>query len=198
MGDQALGTRSVPEYDVGQSGQAERMLTQVSPAQYNGSPEKVLIQAKAPGATFAADPAMRQAASQVAAALAAPALGLRLGQPAIDAPKNVGAVSTMDAAQRAFPQAPAPAEIVVTGRAAVRTVPRVTATVGELRARVEAGGPVRPQPAVRGVLLPAALALLGDRAWRRRRGVLAGPAVPADPAFGDVPGSGRVLGGLER
>lgn len=46
------------------------MLNQVSPAQDNGSPEQVLIEAKAPGATFASDPAMRQAASQVAAALA--------------------------------------------------------------------------------------------------------------------------------
>ena len=35
-------------------------------------------------------------------ALAAPALGMRLGQPAIDAPKNVAAVTTMDAVQRAF------------------------------------------------------------------------------------------------
>jgi RND superfamily putative drug exporter len=42
---------------------------------------------------------------------------------------------------------------------------------------------------VRGVLLPAALALLGDRAWGRRRGV---------PAVRDVPRSARVLGGLER
>jgi RND superfamily putative drug exporter len=71
MGGQALGTRSVPQYDAGQSGQAERVLNQVSPAQYNGSPEKVLIQAKTQGATFATDPAMRRAASQVAAALAA-------------------------------------------------------------------------------------------------------------------------------
>jgi RND superfamily putative drug exporter len=71
IGGQALGTRSVQDYDVGQSGQAERVLNQLSPAQYNGSPEQVLIQAKTPGATFATDPSMRQAASQVAAALAA-------------------------------------------------------------------------------------------------------------------------------
>jgi RND superfamily putative drug exporter len=70
MGGQALGTRSVAQYDAGQSGQAERVLNQVSPAQNSGSPEKVLIQAKAPGATFASDPAMRQAVSQVAAELA--------------------------------------------------------------------------------------------------------------------------------
>ncbi len=48
----------------------------------------------------------------------------------------------MDAVQRAFPQAPAPAEIVVTGQDL--TGPRVTAAVGELRARAVAGGPVRP------------------------------------------------------
>jgi putative drug exporter of the RND superfamily len=71
MGGQALGTRNVTQYDAGQSGQAERVLNQDSPPQYNGSPEQVLIQAKTPGATFATDPAMRQAASQVAAALAA-------------------------------------------------------------------------------------------------------------------------------
>ena len=71
MGGQALGPRNMPSYDAGQSGQAERVLNQVAPAQDNGSPEKVLIQAKTPGATFATDPAMRQAASQVAAALAA-------------------------------------------------------------------------------------------------------------------------------
>jgi RND superfamily putative drug exporter len=71
MGGQALGSRNMPSYDAGQSGQAERVLNQVSPAQNTGSPEKVLIQAKTPGATFATDPAMRQAATQVAAALAA-------------------------------------------------------------------------------------------------------------------------------
>ena len=48
-------------------------------------------------------------------ALAAPALGLRLGEPAVDAPKDAAVVTTMDAIQRAFPQAPAPAEVVVTG-----------------------------------------------------------------------------------
>ncbi len=71
MGGQALGTRNMPSYDAGQSGRAERVLDQVAPAQNIGSPEKVLIQEKTPGATFATDPAMRQAASQVAAALAA-------------------------------------------------------------------------------------------------------------------------------
>jgi len=69
VGGQALGTRSVPEYDAGQSGQAERVLNQYSAAQDNASAETVLIQAKTPGATYATDPAMRQATAQVAAAL---------------------------------------------------------------------------------------------------------------------------------
>ncbi len=68
---QALGARHLPQYDAGQSGQAERVLNQVAPAQYNAYAETVLIQARTPGARFATDPAMRAAARQVAAALAA-------------------------------------------------------------------------------------------------------------------------------
>jgi RND superfamily putative drug exporter len=71
MAGQALGTKSLPAYDAGQAGHAERVLTQAAPAQFNASAEAVLIQARAPGATFANDPAMRQAAAQVAAALSA-------------------------------------------------------------------------------------------------------------------------------
>jgi len=83
MAGQAIGSRNLPQYDSGQAGQAERMLNQVSPAQYDSYAETVLIQAKAPGATFATDPAMRQAASQVAASLAtlpAYAAGVRTPQ----------------------------------------------------------------------------------------------------------------------
>ena len=57
-------------------------------------------------------------------ALAAPALGLRIGEPAVDAPKDLPPWSRRwTAIQRAFPQAPAPAEVVVTG--ADVTGPRV-------------------------------------------------------------------------
>jgi RND superfamily putative drug exporter len=66
-------------------------------------------------------------------ALAAPALGLRLGQPAADVPKGAAAVRTLDAIEQAFPQAPAPAEVVVTG--ADVTGPKVLAAVAEIRAR---------------------------------------------------------------
>jgi putative drug exporter of the RND superfamily len=67
---QALGARNLPDYDAGQAGQAERVLNNVAPAQDGDFSEAVLIQARSQGATFAADPAMRQAASQVAASLA--------------------------------------------------------------------------------------------------------------------------------
>jgi putative drug exporter of the RND superfamily len=66
---QAMGGKSMTPYDAGQSGQAERTLTRlgvVAPAV-----EDVLIQARAPGQTFASDPAMRHAAREVVGALAA-------------------------------------------------------------------------------------------------------------------------------
>jgi RND superfamily putative drug exporter len=73
-------------------------------------------------------------------ALAAPALGLRIGEPAIDAPYELPAVQTMTEIQQAFPQAPGPAQIVVSGSDV--TGPKVAAAVGALRALTSAGGPV--------------------------------------------------------
>jgi len=74
-------------------------------------------------------------------ALAAPALGLRLGAPAIDAPANAAVVRTMDAIEQAFPQAPAPAQVVVTGTGL--TGPKMVAAVDALRTRAAAGGAIR-------------------------------------------------------
>ncbi|HEX4661043.1 MAG TPA: MMPL family transporter [Streptosporangiaceae bacterium] len=65
---QALGTKSQPAYNAGQSGQAEQTLHRlgvVAPAV-----EDVLIQARALRVAFARDPAMEQAARQVTTALA--------------------------------------------------------------------------------------------------------------------------------
>jgi putative drug exporter of the RND superfamily len=68
MVGQALGTKSQPVYDAAQAGQAEKALHQLG---VTAPPtEDVLIQTRAPGLTFATDPHMRQAAGQVAAALA--------------------------------------------------------------------------------------------------------------------------------
>jgi RND superfamily putative drug exporter len=81
-------------------------------------------------------------------ALAAPALGMRLGEPAVDVPPGQAVVATTAAIQRAFPQTPSPAEVVVTGPGA--TGPRVLAAVAALQGRAaaakgagEAGGPIR-------------------------------------------------------
>jgi RND superfamily putative drug exporter len=71
MAGQVIGSAQLPQYDPGQSGQAERVLNQVAPARFDAYPESVLIQARTPGVTFRSDPAMRQAARQVAAALSA-------------------------------------------------------------------------------------------------------------------------------
>ena len=75
-------------------------------------------------------------------ALAAPALGMRLGQAtAVDAPPGQAVVRTMSEIHRAFRQAPAPAEVVVTGPDA--TGPRVMAAVAALQGRATTGGPIR-------------------------------------------------------
>jgi putative drug exporter of the RND superfamily len=74
-------------------------------------------------------------------ALAAPALGIRLAYPAIDAPAGLPVVSTMDAVQAAFPQSPAPAEVVVTGQDL--TSPAVTGAIAELGKLAAARGPIR-------------------------------------------------------
>jgi putative drug exporter of the RND superfamily len=75
-------------------------------------------------------------------ALATPALGMRLGEPAVDLPPGQSVAVTAAAIQRAFPQAPAPAEVVVTGPGA--TGPRVLAAVAALQGRAAAAGPAGP------------------------------------------------------
>jgi putative drug exporter of the RND superfamily len=55
------------------------------------------------------------AATLAMLALAAPAIGMRIGSPPIDLPNNLPVVQTLDRISTAFPGRPAPAEIVVTG-----------------------------------------------------------------------------------
>jgi len=82
------------------------------------------------------------AATLVILAIAAPALGMRLAYPAIDAPADLPVVSTIEAIQAAFPQSPEPAEVVVTGRHL--TGPAVTGAITDLSKLAAAGGgPVR-------------------------------------------------------
>jgi putative drug exporter of the RND superfamily len=75
-------------------------------------------------------------------ALAAPALGMRVGNPVIDLPGNLPVVQTLDKIAHAFPGRPAPAEVVVTGRDLAS--PAVRRAVAALEDRASASGPVRP------------------------------------------------------
>ncbi len=83
----------------------------------------------------------REVATVVMLAIAAPALGIRLAYPAIDAPADLPVVSTVHAIQAAFPQSPAPAEVVVTGQHLGG--PAVTSAIGKLEALAATSGPVR-------------------------------------------------------
>jgi putative drug exporter of the RND superfamily len=74
-------------------------------------------------------------------ALATPALGMRLGEPAVDAPRNTAAVQTLTQIHQAFPQAPAPATVVVTGSGI--TSPKMKAEVTALQGRAAAGDAIR-------------------------------------------------------
>jgi RND superfamily putative drug exporter len=82
------------------------------------------------------------AATVVMLAIAAPALGIRLAYPAIDAPASLPVVSTVEAIGAAFPQSPAPAEVVVTGQHL--TGPAVTGAIASLgKIAAQGGGPIR-------------------------------------------------------
>ena len=82
------------------------------------------------------------AATVVMLAIAAPALGISLAYPAIDAPADLPVVSTIESIQAAFPQSPAPAEVVVTGQHL--TGPAVTGAVASLaKLAAGSGGPIR-------------------------------------------------------
>ena len=73
-------------------------------------------------------------------ALAAPAAGMRLGNPAIDLPASSPVLQTIDRISGAFPQSPSPAQVVVTGTGL--SGPGMRDAIGALQARAAAGGPI--------------------------------------------------------
>jgi RND superfamily putative drug exporter len=82
-------------------------------------------------------------AGAVMLAVAAPALGMRLGNPPDGGfPAGVPVVQTADQIQRAFPAEPAPAQVVVTGHDL--TGPAVQAAVSALARMASATGAIRP------------------------------------------------------
>jgi putative drug exporter of the RND superfamily len=97
-------------------------------------------------------------------ALAAPALSMRLAYPENDVPKNVPIIATFNRIQQAFPQAPSPAMVVVTGNGL--SGPAVRHAIAGLRARASADGPIREpitaSPAAGGRALIVNVTLAGN------------------------------------
>jgi RND superfamily putative drug exporter len=75
-------------------------------------------------------------------ALAAPALGMRIGEPAIDLPASSPVLQAMDRIQHAFPQTPSPAQVVLTGRDLGS--PAMRDAIAALQARAASAGPGSP------------------------------------------------------
>ncbi|HYK30390.1 MAG TPA: MMPL family transporter [Streptosporangiaceae bacterium] len=74
--------------------------------------------------------------------LAAPALGMRLGNQLVNLPPSVPVAQTLAKISAEFPGRPAPAEVVVTGRGLAG--PAVRAALGALGSRASPTGPIRP------------------------------------------------------
>jgi putative drug exporter of the RND superfamily len=104
------------------------------------------------------------AAALALLALASPALGMRIGQPAVDLPAGNPVLVTYDAIAQAFPQSPSPAQVVVTGTPASLGSPAMRDAIVALDARAAAGGPFHRPVTVtsldggRGLLLGVPLA----------------------------------------
>jgi len=100
------------------------------------------------------------------AALAFPALSMRLGSPNIDLPSNLPVVRTLALIQRDFPGGPAPAQVVVAGPGVQSR--GMASALAELRQVAKAGGPIRgpvsvlPVDAGRGELISVPLAGAGS------------------------------------
>ncbi len=94
--------------------------------------------------------------------LAAPVLGMRLGDPIVNLPGNVAVAQTLDKISVAFPGRPAPAEVVVTGQDLAS--PAVHDALVALEGRASAGGPIRapitatPVASGRGLVIEVPLA----------------------------------------
>jgi putative drug exporter of the RND superfamily len=96
------------------------------------------------------------------AALAAPALGMRIGQPAINLPSSLPVVQTLAQIQQDFPGGPAPAQVIVSGPGVQS--PGMQRAITRIEAVAAAGGPihgpvtVQPVGHGRGMLISVPLA----------------------------------------
>jgi RND superfamily putative drug exporter len=95
-------------------------------------------------------------------ALALPALGMRIGSPAINLPSSLPVVRTLEMIQRDFPGGPAPAQVVVTGPGVQSAA--MSEAITRLGSRAAAGGAIHgpvtalPVGTGRGMLLSVPLA----------------------------------------
>jgi putative drug exporter of the RND superfamily len=88
-------------------------------------------------------------------ALSAPALGMRIGNPAIDLPSNLGVVRVLSDIQHEFPGKPAPADVVVSGSGLQSQA--MHTELAALRADASKGGASKSGP-IHGPISAAAVA----------------------------------------
>ncbi len=97
-------------------------------------------------------------------ALSAPALGMRLGNPSVDLPSNLGVVQVLSDIQHKFPAKPAPADVVVSG--ANLESQAMQREIAALRTRAADGGaihgPVSVTPVADGKALVIQVPLAGS------------------------------------
>jgi putative drug exporter of the RND superfamily len=131
-------------------------------------------------------------------ALSAPALGMRIGTPAINLPSNLGVVRVLTAIQHDFPGRPAPADVVVTGpnlegpamARELATLRGAASTTGPIR------GPVRASAVAGGRALVVEVPLAGNGAGRASDDALLALENRILPAtVGRVPGASFAVTG---
>jgi putative drug exporter of the RND superfamily len=131
-------------------------------------------------------------------ALSAPALGMRIGNPAIDLPSNLGVVRVLADIQHEFPGRPAPADVVVTGTNlhSAAMSQELTALRAEATPRGTIRGPITATQVADGRALVVQVPLAGNGSDARSDNALVrleGTVLPA--TIGKVPGTSFAVTG---
>ena len=131
-------------------------------------------------------------------ALSAPALGMRIGNPAIDLPGNLGVVKVLAEIQHEFPGKPAPADVVVSGSGlqsqAMQT--QIAALQADARSGGAIHGPVRATAVAHGRALVIEVPLAGNGTSKESDSALLTLENKILPAtIGKVPGASFAVTG---
>jgi putative drug exporter of the RND superfamily len=127
-------------------------------------------------------------------ALSAPALGMRLTNPAIDLPANLEIVHVLGDIQHDFPAKPPPAEVVVSG--AGLDSPAMQREIAALRDQPGIAGPVNVEPVAGGRALVIDVPLAGNGSSVRSNDALLTLEDQVLPAtIGKVPGASFAVTG---